>query len=430
MKIMKNMKAVISSMVLWTFIISAFTITFLGFVTYEATKASVKVTQNGETQVIRTHAHTFKDLLQELDVTPAAHDRLSHELSEPIEYGMDVEYIASKSINVAINNDTKQFHTTASTVGEFFDEQEFEWEAHDEISHESNDPIQDDMGISINKAIQVTVNDGGEEEKVWTTASTVDEFLDEEGIKLSKLDELNKNEQDSLEQDSRLTITRIERKTETIEEEVEYKVVKEKDDSLPNGEEKVVTSGEDGKVTKEYEITLKNGEESEKKLVNEEVEKESIDEVVALGTKKEQPKSEPKQPKADKPDESESSEPTLVSTSSSSDSSSSNETVSRGEESESKTLHMKATAYTADCTGCSGKTATGVDLNANPDKKVVAVDPSVIPLGSKVWVEGYGTAVAADTGGAIKGNKIDVHVPSSAEAKSFGRKTVEVKVLD
>ncbi|MFG6150783.1 ubiquitin-like domain-containing protein [Halobacillus sp. B23F22_1] len=428
MKIMKKTKAVASSMILWTFIISAFTITFLGFVTYEATKASVKVTQNGETQVIRTHAHTFKDLLQELDVNPKAHDRLSHELSEPIEYGMDVEYIASKSINVAINNDTKQFHTTASTVGEFFDEQGFEWKAHDEISHASNAPIEDDMGISINKAMQVTVNDGGDEEKVWTTASTVAELLEEEGIQLSKLDELNKNEQDSLKQDSHLTITRIERKTETIEEDVEYKVVKEKDDSLLSGEEKVVTSGKDGKVTKEYEITFKNGEESERKLVNEEVEKESIDEVVALGTKKEQSESEPEQPVADKPDESDSSKPTLVSTSS--NSKSSNDTVSRGEEKKSETLHMKATAYTADCTGCSGKTATGVDLNANPDKKVVAVDPSVIPLGSKVWVEGYGTAVAADTGGAIKGNKIDVHVPSTAEAQSFGSKTVEVKVLD
>ena len=48
---------------------------------------------------------------------------------------------------------------------------------------------------------------------------------------------------------------------------------------------------------------------------------------------------------------------------------------------------------------------------------MIAVDPNVIPLGSKVYVEGYGEAIAADTGGAIKGNKIDVHVPSKSQAK-------------
>ena len=56
-------------------------------------------------------------------------------------------------------------------------------------------------------------------------------------------------------------------------------------------------------------------------------------------------------------------------------------------------------------------TATGLILNNNPNAKVIAVDPSVIPLGTKVYVEGYGYAVAADTGGAIKGHKIDVFFP-------------------
>src|SRR5699024_3599658 len=66
-----------------------------------------------------------------------------------------------------------------------------------------------------------------------------------------------------------------------------------------------------------------------------------------------------------------------------------------------ETISAEATAYTASCDGCSGTTATGVDLNENSDEKVIAVDPDVIPLGSKVHVEGYGTATAADTGGDI-----------------------------
>jgi len=100
------------------------------------------------------------------------------------------------------------------------------------------------------------------------------------------------------------------------------------------------------------------------------------------------------------------------------------------EQAEGETISVTATAYTADCAGCSGVTATGVDLNNDPNAKVIAVDPNVIPLGSEVYVEGYGHAIAADTGGAINGNKIDVHVPSKSEAMNWGNKSVEVTILD
>lgn len=93
-----------------------------------------------------------------------------------------------------------------------------------------------------------------------------------------------------------------------------------------------------------------------------------------------------------------------------------------------KTMRVTATAYTAYCAGCSGVTATGINLRKNPNKKVIAVDPRVIPLGSKVWVEGYGEAIAGDTGGAIKGNKIDLFMSSKSSAYKWGRRTVTIKV--
>jgi 3D (Asp-Asp-Asp) domain-containing protein len=95
-----------------------------------------------------------------------------------------------------------------------------------------------------------------------------------------------------------------------------------------------------------------------------------------------------------------------------------------------KTLNMEATAYTAFCEGCSGTTSTGIDLRANPDQKVIAVDPNVIPLGSEVYVEGYGKAIAGDIGGAIQGNRIDVFMADRSDALDFGRKSVEVKVYE
>lgn len=94
-----------------------------------------------------------------------------------------------------------------------------------------------------------------------------------------------------------------------------------------------------------------------------------------------------------------------------------------------KTLTVEASAFTAQCGGCGGKTAYGIDIKKNPDMKLIAVDPKVIPLGSKVWVEGYGIAIAGDTGGSIKGNKIDILVKTKQLAYSWGRKNVVIKIL-
>ncbi|MGE7838986.1 3D domain-containing protein [Viridibacillus arvi] len=106
-------------------------------------------------------------------------------------------------------------------------------------------------------------------------------------------------------------------------------------------------------------------------------------------------------------------------------------TPSRSDEpSSGRTMYVTATAYTAFCNGCSGKTATGIDLRKNPNIKVIAVDPKVIKLGSKVWVEDYGYAVAGDTGGAIKGNKIDVFISNKQSVYNWGRKRVKIKVLN
>ncbi|MFC4663552.1 3D domain-containing protein, partial [Oceanobacillus aidingensis] len=100
------------------------------------------------------------------------------------------------------------------------------------------------------------------------------------------------------------------------------------------------------------------------------------------------------------------------------------------EQASGETISVTSTAYTANCEGCSGVTSTGIDLNANPNEKVIAVDPNVIPLGTKVYVEGYGHAVAGDIGGAINGNKIDIHVPTRDEALNWGVREVNVTVVE
>ncbi len=106
------------------------------------------------------------------------------------------------------------------------------------------------------------------------------------------------------------------------------------------------------------------------------------------------------------------------------------ESVERQKESTGKTVTVKSTAYTAYCEGCSGVTKTGVNLRQNPNEKVIAVDPNVIPLGSKVYVEGYGYATAADIGGAIDGNEIDIFFPEEQTALNWGVKFVKVSIIN
>lgn len=88
-------------------------------------------------------------------------------------------------------------------------------------------------------------------------------------------------------------------------------------------------------------------------------------------------------------------------------------------------LKMVATAYTASCYGCSGIAANGMHAGHG----VVAVDPRIIPLGSRLYIPGYGRAVAGDTGGAIQGRRIDLGFNSLVDALRFGRRAITVYIL-
>lgn len=90
------------------------------------------------------------------------------------------------------------------------------------------------------------------------------------------------------------------------------------------------------------------------------------------------------------------------------------------QEPEPETVIFEATAYT--WTGY--RTATGTW----PSRGTVAVDPRVIPLGTELYIEGYGPAVAADTGGAIQGHRVDLYMDSKNECLQWGRRKVEVQI--
>lgn len=384
------------------FVLSATSLIVLGsgsaYGTYELTKESVSLTINGKEEIVRTHANTVNDLLKEYEIDIRQEDELSHDTKNKIKDDMKITYKAAKPIKVAMGDERRTIWTTADTVKELIQQEDIDVTEHDRIEPALDTVIKNDLSLTIDKAFQITLNVGEEEKQhVWTTSTTVADFLKNQDVQLNELDKVEPALTDELTEKSNVTVTRIEKVTDVVEEPIAFNVVEKKDDNIEKGVQKVINSGKEGKQEKHYEVTIKNGQEVTRKLLKTETVQKSEDRVVALGTK-------------------------VVQTSTT--------VASRGNDAVSKEFYVNSTAYTANCNGCSGTTATGVNLKANPNAKVIAVDPSVIPLGTKVYVEGYGYAVAADTGSAIKGSKIDVFLSSKSAAYRWGSKRVKIKILE
>lgn len=374
---------------------SILAIVLIAILTYEATKQPVTVVLDGKEETVRTHAKTVKELLAELDLEVLEQDKVTPSLDSPLSETKKVTWDPAIPVRFIAWGEEKTVWSAAETVGDFIKEQKIELNEHDRISPNRDTKLDQNTEIVIDTAFLVTIKDGKEKKQVWTTSTTVVDLLKHQEIKLNELDRVEPEANTQVTENMVVNVIRVEKVTDVVEAPVDFAVVTRKDSSLPAGVELVVNKGEKGLEKQTYEVILENGKEVSRKLISSEKVKDSKDRIVALGTKpiKQQ--------------------------------------AARGYDGPSKKeFYVQATAYTAYCNGCSGKTATGINLRNNPDAKVIAVDPNVIPLGSKVWVEGYGHAIAADTGSAIKGNKIDLFMPDEKKVDSFGRKTVLVKILE
>ncbi|MFT4415970.1 ubiquitin-like domain-containing protein [Fredinandcohnia humi] len=365
-----------------------------GYAAYETTKDTVTITLNGEEQVIRTHANTVAEVLQDLEVEVGRHDQLTPSMDTAITDDMKVSWQAAIPVELVIDNKSKKVWTTVNTVGALFKNENITLSEFDKVNPGLDANLKKDMKVVIDKAFPLTLNDGGIEKQVWSTSTTVADFLKGQNVTLNELDRVEPGMEEKITADSVVNVIRVEKVTDVVEESIAFAVVKKKDNNIDKGKEKVVSAGEEGKVAKHFEVILENGKEVSRNLVKTETLKESKQKVVAVGTRE------------------------IV------------RQVSRGTGEVAKEFYVSSTAYTAYCNGCSGYTATGINLRANPNIKVIAVDPRVIPLGTKVYVEGYGYAIAADKGTNIKGNKIDVFFPEKSQAYRWGQRTVKIQILD
>jgi uncharacterized protein YabE (DUF348 family) len=370
-----------------------------GFAGYEIAKDDVTLTVNGKKQEIRTHAKTVKEVLQEQNIKPKKEDYVYPSLDTPITDDLNIVWEASKKVTLTVDGKKQEIWTTAKDVAELLNSQHIKIEKHDKIAPAPNTKIKKGMEISVEKAFPVQLDVGGKQQQVWATSTTVADFLKQQDVKLGELDRVEPFLHEKIKENMVVKVIKVEKVTDVVEEPIDFAVVTRQDAQLPKGERRVISRGEKGRVLKKYEIVIENGKEVSRKLVETKTIKESKDRIIAIGTRSTHTQNRPVQ------------------------------TVSRGQKYAAKEIYVTASAYTAYCQGCSGKTSTGIDLRANPSAKVIAVDPNIIPLGSKVYVEGYGYAIAADTGSGINGYEIDVFFPKKSDAFRWGKKRVKVRIL-
>ncbi|MGP4073053.1 ubiquitin-like domain-containing protein [Piscibacillus sp. B03] len=378
----------------------------VSYIAFETVTAEVSVIQDGEEVSTLTTANEVSGVMDELGIEVSEHDDLSVDLDDEITDGMVIEYTQAKEVQVTIDDQTETYFTTTENVNQFLEEESINLSEHDELSVDLNTDIEDGLAISIQKAFEVTVNDGGKETTAMVTNQSIGDLLKDLKISLNEHDRLNADLDDRVENNRSIEIVRVTKEKVSKEIEIPYDTETKNDSNLLQGKSKVLTKGEQGKKVETYEVTKENGEEVSRELVDEEVVKESVNQIVAKGTK---------QP--------------VQQVSKSSDSNSSSSSSSSGD-----WMTFRSTKYTANCSGCSGYTATGVNVNNTityQGMRIIAVDPNVIPLRSIVEVRtpsGSFTAIALDTGGAIKGNKIDILVDSKSEAYNWGNRSVQVRI--
>ncbi len=380
-------------------LLSAFVfIASMSYIFYEVIlKQEVTLVVNGEEMTTVTTASTVSELLDELDINVKEHDDLSVDLEDELEDGMSITYDQADKVYVSIDGKTESYYTTADSIGQFLEEENIEIDENDNVSIASLDQdIFNGMFVSIDRAFTVTVYDAGEAQEEAVTNQTVEEFLNLMDIELNEHDKIDVDLDDYVTDHREINITRVVKETVVEEVRIPFQTETKNDSSLYKGESKVVQDGKEGKKEITYELTKENGKIVDKIIVSEDVVEDRVNKVVAHGTKE--------------------------------------KVIQASSQSGFDTF--RSYKYTAFCSsGCTGRTATGYNVSNTiyyDGMRIIAVDPSVIPLGSIVEVKTPSEsfrAIALDTGGNINGKTIDILVDSVSEANRWGNRSVQLRVI-
>ncbi|MBR4893433.1 MAG: G5 domain-containing protein [Clostridia bacterium] len=294
-------------------------------------------------------------------------------------------------ITISEDGKVKQAFVYSTTVEDALKEAGIKVSEFDELSLDRNANLKKEKKIEIIRAKEVALMINGNEEKIFTTLPTVSDVLDALSIEIGEDSILITPADEKVANGLKIEIAKKVYEEITETEVIPFSTIKKANYNMDSGKTRVAKAGVDGEKKSTYRVLKHNGVVLEKELILETVTKKPVDKVVEYGVIASVP------------------------------------TSRGGDIRAKKVIDCRATAYCL-----KGTTASGVPSQ----KGVVAVDPSVIPLGTRLYIEGadgsfsYGYAVAGDTGGSIKGNKIDLFFDTRSECIQFGVKNVKVYILE
>lgn len=310
---------------------------------------------------------------------------------------MDMVY-SEATVDLVIDGKMKTIMTRGRTVAAVLNENGVTIKASDEVTPELSDRVREGMTVKVQQAVPLKIRINEDEFAVMSTEGTVGGALKDIGLRLKPADKVEPSVDTRLGAGLVINVALVTSKFEVTKTPIPYETVNKSDADLDYGKKKVVATGKQGLLVKIVEVVYEGDQPVTRSVKSQSVVTPPSSEVVAVGTKRKVAR--------------------LVGSS-----------VSRGSmrAPAGKTVVMEATAYAPNYgPGVGSRTANGMKAQ----RGVVAVDPRVIPLGTRVYIEGYGEAIAADTGGAIKGNRIDLCYNTPGECFKFGRRDVKVTILE
>ncbi|KGN02284.1 hypothetical protein Z969_05810 [Clostridium novyi A str. 4570] len=313
-----------------------------------------------------------------------------------------------KSVNIVVDGKETSVMTYKSNVADILNKNNVVLGPKDIVEPDLQSNVKTGDTIKIRKAMSVQLTVGNDAKTILTAANTVGEMLSQEKITLGKEDKISVPQGTEIKDGDKISITRVSTKVEKKLQPIDFVTEVKKDNSLKNGTRKVVQEGKAGQREINEKVIYENGKVVSREVVNQAIIEQPTKKVIAMGTLQEQ---------AAQP-----------------------QRLSRGGSiNHSKVYRMRATAYTESYNDTGkrpgdsdfGITASGTRVRRNANGySTVAVDPRVIPLGTKLYIEGYGYAIAEDTGGAIKGNKIDLYFNSDSQVSNWGVRYVNVYIVN
>jgi len=317
---------------------------------------------------------------------------------------------ATKNITIVDNGVASVFKTKTSNVLGFLEEQDINVGPYDRLSMSPTDSLSEGSRIVIDRAVSVAVKADGKQQVAYSTEDTVGGVIESLQIKLSEHDRVIPEPNSALKEGMAISVIRVRKEVTETKHPIAFKVVQKDNAELEEGKQKVVTAGQNGLVVFKTERVYEDGKLVSQELIEKTVAKPAVQQVVAIGTKK-----KPEVATLSYNGPPSAAEAKIVKLNGK------NVKVKRMLSNVTLTAYSAGFASTGKSKGDEGYgiTSSGAVVK---EGRTIAVDPRVIPIGWWVYIEGIGFRRAEDTGGAIKGKKIDVYYDSEAHAEKFGRK--------